>query len=966
MAIPFIQTSFNGGEFAPQLFGEVDLEKYRSGVALARNFFVDYRGGLMTRPGSTYVGRARASENLPGVAGQPRLIPFEFSVIQTYTLELGNQYLRFWSNGGQVVEPSIAITGVSNATSCQITAPGHGLSNYDEIVIAGIVGMSGLNGKNFLASSVTTNTFVITDLDGNPVNSTSLGTYVSGGTASRVYTLATPWAAADLPVLKFSQSADVITFTHPNYLAYDLARLGPTNWTLTAISFTPTVSPPPTISVAAQDVTADSWTFGYVVTSVFDSPPDESVAGPIGTIGPIKPLDPNSARTITISWSRPNTGKIPSRYNIYKAEPTTLSTGIPAGATYGLIGTTTGLQFTDNNFGADFTSTPPLHQDPLAPGQVQSITVTNSGVIFGTPSATISSATGTGASLLVVPSGSNVGAVVVVDPGRNYKPGDTVVFTNCGAAAATASIGATSGTTPACSGYFQTRKAMAASTNNPNTLWLTRVGNYKTMNVSVPPNADDALTITLDATEINPIKHLVSMPAGLLTLTGKGAWLIGGGGYGSATQALSPTNESAIPQAFNGVSDLRPLVINHEVLINQARGSYVRDLSFNFYFNIYTGIDISVYSSHLFTGHTLTDWCYAEEPHKLVLTVRDDGLAPVMCFLKEQNVFGWTHWDTQGFYRSFATVPEGQENAVYAIVERYAGGSWKYFVERFHSTFLGGDPTRNIPGDVRLATQVDAGLSYPLTYPSATITPPQTLMPTTGGRGAPTYAAPSDINGNALPVTFTTSAGITCNVGDVLEVNGGVATVTTGSSGGTTFQALVTQNLLNLYPAATGNWSLTTPTTSVSGLDHLNGLTVSILADGNVQPQQTVVNGTVTLQAAATRIVAGLPFVCQFESLPLEAGQPTMQGRRKNIPALTVRMADTRGLKVGSTFSDLDTIKEGGGAYANPIPLFTGDHYVTIDNSWDTPGTICLQQDNPLPAQVLAIVLMDETGDTPA
>ena len=90
-----------------------------------------------------------------------------------------------------------------------------------------------------------------------------------------------------------------------------------------------------------------------------------------------------------------------------------------------------------------------------------------------------------------------------------------------------------------------------------------------------------------------------------------------------------------------------------------------------------------------------------------------------------------------------------------------------------------------------------------------------------------------------------------------------------------------------------------------------------------------------------------------------------MQGRRKDLPALTVRMADTRGLKVGPSFYDLEQIKEAAG-YVSPQPLYTGDHYVTIDNAWDTPGTICLQQDNPLPAQIIAIVLMDETGDTPA
>jgi len=92
-----IKTSFAGGELAPALYSRVDLAKYSIGARKLRNFIVHRHGGISNRPGFKYIATSKYSGKAV------RLIPFEFSTTQTYNLEFGNKYFRIFANGGQVV-----------------------------------------------------------------------------------------------------------------------------------------------------------------------------------------------------------------------------------------------------------------------------------------------------------------------------------------------------------------------------------------------------------------------------------------------------------------------------------------------------------------------------------------------------------------------------------------------------------------------------------------------------------------------------------------------------------------------------------------------------------------------------------------------------------------------------------------------------------------------------------------------
>jgi hypothetical protein len=131
LAVNFIQPSFAAGEISPALYARVDLAKYHIAAKLLRNFFTWPSGGVSNRAGTMFVGRCWNS-------GYPvHLIPFQFNLIQTYILEFGHLYMRVIMNGGYVLEPTVAITGVTQANPGVVTAAGHGYANGDQVFITG-------------------------------------------------------------------------------------------------------------------------------------------------------------------------------------------------------------------------------------------------------------------------------------------------------------------------------------------------------------------------------------------------------------------------------------------------------------------------------------------------------------------------------------------------------------------------------------------------------------------------------------------------------------------------------------------------------------------------------------------------------------------------------------------------------------------------------------------------------------
>ncbi|SMF64690.1 hypothetical protein SAMN06265365_12329 [Tistlia consotensis] len=335
--IALTKSGFTAGVLSPALFARVDLSKFDLGAKTLENFLVHAEGGVSNRPGTEFVLRARGD--------RIRLIPFAFSTEQTYVLELGEGYLRVVKDGAVVTEPSRAVAGVAPGDPVVLTVAGHGYGNGDWIFLEGLTGPTALNGRFWAVTVTGADSVSLSDLDGRPLDGTGLPAWSGGGTAERVYRIATPWSADELERLKFVQSADTMYLAHPGYAPRKLTRSADDAWSLEVIDFQPSIAPPGGLSASGGSGGPAQY---YRVTAVKAETFEESTPAS-ASVG----ASPTSGSPVNLSWAAVAGA---AKYNVYK-----LDNGI-----YGWIGASETTAFADDNIAPDVSDTPPTGRNPFA------------------------------------------------------------------------------------------------------------------------------------------------------------------------------------------------------------------------------------------------------------------------------------------------------------------------------------------------------------------------------------------------------------------------------------------------------------------------------------------------------------------------------------------------------------------------------------------------------------------------
>jgi hypothetical protein len=148
------------------------------------------------------------------------------------------------------------------------------------------------------------------------------------------------------------------------------------------------------------------------------------------------------------------------------------------------------------------------------------------------------------------------------------------------------------------------------------------------------------------------------------------------------------------------------------------------------------------------------------------------------------------------------------------------------------------------------------------------------------------------------------------------------------------------------------------PSAVLSGLDHLEGETVAVLADGAQHPERVVTGGVITLQAPAGQVHAGLPYRHVFKSLKLAAGAEagTAVGRVKRVHAVVLVLLQSLGLKIGPSLAGLQEVplREVADAMDAAVPLFTGELAVSFEGDFERDARIVIAGSAPLPFTLLA------------
>jgi hypothetical protein len=248
---------------------------------------------------------------------------------------------------------------------------------------------------------------------------------------------------------------------------------------------------------------------------------------------------------------------------------------------------------------------------------------------------------------------------------------------------------------------------------------------------------------------------------------------------------------------------------------------------------------------------------------------------------------------------------------------------------------------------------VDAGLANTHTYPAAGL-----VASAATGSG----------------VIFTADAAVFASgdVGKILRVGGGKAVITAFTDT-THVVGTLTRDITNLLPeddsdvplpVLEGEWTLDATITTVTGLWHLEGETVKVLADGSVLPDKVVTNGEIALGTEATSVIVGLGYRCIAQTLPPTAGDTIIEGKRKRVVGFKARIFDTRGLKSGNSLSRLYAMKERTDeAYAEPTRLQTGMKKILVDANYNREAQTYFVQEDPLPATILGFVMDLDIGD---
>lgn len=660
------------------------------------------------------------------------------------------------------------------------------------------------------------------------------------------YEIATPFTAAQLFELNYTQSADIMTIVHPSHEPRQLSRLGHDNWTLATISFVPSIAAPTGLSGSARSGgSGDTTSYRYVVTAVADSEvPEESLPSASVTVASW-----DSKAGATLSWSAVAGSDY---YNVYKDSN---SSGI-----YGFIGKADGLTFNDINIAPVKTDTPPTGNNPF------------------------------------------VGA-------GNY---------------------------PGAVGYYQQRLCFAGSDLAPQTFWMSKTGNFKNFGYATPVKDDDSITFTIASRQVNRFRHILPLRQ-LLGLTSGGEWVISGGESGITAKTVK-----AEIQSYNGVSKIPPIVINDSAIYVQQRNNAVSSLAYTFEADGFSGDDLTKFSPHFFRGYTLIDWTYQQIPDRLVWAARDDGALLGMTFLPEEQLLAWHQHHTDGVVESVCSIAEGQMDALYLLVRRTINGVTKRYVERM--------ATRDI-ADPEDAFFVDCGLTYDGRNKNAAAT-----LALSGGTD---WKYPQAVTVTAVGHTpFTADS-----VGRTYRLRAGVEMVRVEVTAYTS-STEVTAKLLEICPeslrgVAVSDWALMAST--IAGLGHLEGKTVAILTDGDVHPQRVVTGGSISMQHASAVVHAGLPYVAEMETLEIDwadRSSGTQLDKRKIIPSVTAYLEASRNFwagpkRGGKLYESKPDYRE---TYDAPVATTTGITELKIESVWQESGRVYIQQPDPLPLTILALI----------
>ena len=534
-------------------------------------------------------------------------------------------------------------------------------------------------------------------------------------------------------------------------------------------------------------------------------------------------------------------------------------------------------------------------------------------------------------------------------------------------------LGAFSDTTghPSCVTFFEQRLVFAGTTNQPQTIFFSKSGDYENMDANIGGTVadDDAIIYTIASNQVNAIRFMTATRTLILGTAG-GEFTVSGGGTDSA---VTPTNILIKKQSNHGAANVDAIAVGNATLFLQRAKRKVRELAYNFDVDGYIAPDMTILAEHV-TESGLTQMSYQQEPNQIIWGVRNDGELIGLTYQREQQVTAWHRHIFGGRFgqatvtvTDYANIANGTR-----IVLKKTDGTTTTFTSatsatsgKFHTTSSNNQTATN------LKTLIDADSNFTATVLSNVVTITETSPLSTG------FLTIKSLD-DATRLTSTNEGKAVCESVSVIPtddseyqtwvivkrtINGitrrfveFINTFDFTETDNTTF------NFLDSALAYAGS-----AVTTISGLDHLEGQTVGILANGATHPDKTVSNGSITLDRASTNVKVGLAYNSILQTMRIDAGSQngTSQGKTKRIYEITIRLFESIGVEVGETLDNMERIpfRTSFDPMDEGLPTFTGDKAVEFRGNYDTDGFIFVRQTQPLPLTILSLYPELQTND---
>jgi len=465
--------------------------------------------------------------------------------------------------------------------------------------------------------------------------------------------------------------------------------------------------------------------------------------------------------------------------------------------------------------------------------------------------------------------------------------------------------------------------------------------------------------VNVTAPDMSVVLGIASTQANYINwLEGYDSLLVGTNGGEFAVQPITvnqvfgPGNVTAPPVSYFGSNSVKPIKVNDSIFWPLRSGEKLSCTQYNFMTQQYETTDKTKRSDHILRTGSIQGF-YQQEDKSIIGSLRKDGQLALFTFNKEDQAEGWFRYKLAGSFGStpwgvvesaaVIPAPSGDHDELWMIVKRTINGATKRYVEYL-------EQPRKTNDDPEDSFYVDCGLTLNQhNYVN--------MVAASGNKG--------DTN-----VLFTAggSAFSSGDIGKEIHYRYSIYNAD-GSLSYLTAKAIITSyvsatqarcTIATAFPLLTmpsGSWQLTV--TTVTGLSHLEGQTVQVLAGGSSHPDCVVSSGSITLNRGACKVHVGLRQKAKLQPLRLNMGAQdgTSQGKLAKINRCTVRLFETVGLKYGRTFDNMDEMifRNSTDPMDQAVPLFSGDKLLDFPGDWDMYPYLCFEHDEALPCTIIAL-----------